>query len=288
MIAETTSEPDLLVGPLTTGSPRARPLPHIRQARILAALATNGSVQVAIVAAELAVSEMTVRRDLIDLETAGKLVRIHGGAIALGRARPVDIDRDEPSFDARLQRNRLAKENIAAAAATLCAGCRTIALDVGTTTYLVAPLLQERDHTKIFTSSVRIAAQLGSSLPEVYLPGGRMRRDEMSICGPTAISEFQALWFDIAFLGVSGITADGLYDYSFEDADMKRVFLRRSGLKVVLCDASKFRRMSLVHIARLKDIDVLITDADPPAEIAAALVESNVQIQVAPGIPTAA
>lgn len=262
----------------------SRALPQVRHAKILNYLAATGVVRVSLIAEELGVSDMTIRRDLIDLEIAGKLVRTHGGAVDAERGRPAAIDREEPHFEARMLRQRAAKEQIASAAAVLARGCRTIALDVGTTTLILAQRLrsQIQNQTKIFTNSVRIATELGSDAAEVYLPGGRMRRDEMSIVGSTAVAQFQALWFDIAFVGISGMTPGGLYDYSFDDADMKRVYLRSSGIKVVLCDSSKFERMSLVHIAPLKDFDVLVTDRAPPPAIEAALGDAGIRVVLAP------
>lgn len=224
---------------------------------------------------------MTVRRDLIDLEKSGRLVRVHGGAVAGRTETAKKFDRFEPSFDARIQRQRLAKERIAASAVRFAAGCRTLALDVGTTTFLMALQLKAQSDAKIFTNSLRVASELGDSPLEVYLPGGRLRKDEMSLCGTTAIATFQPLWFDMAFIGVSGLTASGIYDYSFEDTEIKRVYLRRSDVKVVLCDASKFEHMSLVQVAALDDFDVLITDAPPPDHIAAALADAGVQLVVA-------
>ncbi|HEX9447472.1 MAG TPA: DeoR/GlpR transcriptional regulator, partial [Dongiaceae bacterium] len=88
-------------------------------------------------------------------------------------------------------------------------------------------------------------------------------------------------WFDIVFIGASGITVDGMFDYSLEDSELKRVYLRRSARKVLLCDSSKFHHMSLIKIADLSDIDLLICDAAPPADIAAALTEANVAVQIA-------
>ena len=257
-----------------------RPLAQRRHIHILSRLASVGAVQVGVLARDLGGSEMTIRRDLVDLEYEGRLTRIHGGAVDTGRNRRTVIDRDEPLFEARLQRQYEAKQRIAAAAASLAAGCKTIALDVGTTTLLLARQLQSEGQAKIFTNSVRIAAELATRAAEVYLPGGRMRRDEMSIGGRTAVEQFQDLWFDIAFVGVSGMTPGGIFDYSFEDVDMKRVYLRRSSTKVVLCDASKFERMSLVHIAPLGGFDILITDAAPPTQIAKALAEANVRVDI--------
>ena len=117
------------------------------------------------------------------------------------------------------------------------------------------------------------------------MPGGRVRAGGLAIGGSAAISQFQGLWFDIAFIGVSGITPGGIFDYSFDDVELKRVYLRRSGLRVVLCDASKFERMSLVHIAGLKEFNVLVTNAAPPPLLAAALAESGVRTEIAPSSP---
>jgi len=270
----------------TLGAPRdadrQRLLAHDRHARILALLHRTGSITVAAAAAELAVSDMTIRRDLVELEREGRLARIHGGAIEAGSPPPDAMDSEEPSFESRLRQRRDPKAAIAAAAAELVSGRRTIAMDVGTTTYMMAEHLKDLPHTKVFTNSLRIAALLNSGAPEVYVAGGRVRPDEMSTGGPTAIAQFEALWFDVAVIGVSGITVDGLFDYSFDDTDMKRAYLRRSGTKIVLCDSAKFQRMSLVRIAPLSDIDILITDAEPPPKIAAALAAARVELRIAP------
>ncbi|MBY3561062.1 DeoR/GlpR family DNA-binding transcription regulator [Rhizobium laguerreae] len=271
---------------MVAAAEKPKVLAQVRHARILETLARKGAVSVSDVASQLAVSEMTVRRDLIELEKGGRLVRTHGGAVRSGKAfEPIAneaVDREEPTFESRLTRNAAAKRTIAMAAAGVAAGARTLALDVGTTTYLLSGLLLNQPHTKIFTNGVRNAMQLGTGFGEVYLPGGRMRGEEMAISSQSAVSQFEELWFDIAFVGVSGITAQGIYDYSFEDTDIKRVYLRRATQKVVLCDSTKFKRMSLVHIAPLQQFDMLITDAMPPADLADALAAAGVDVRIAP------
>ncbi|MBY3231660.1 DeoR/GlpR family DNA-binding transcription regulator [Rhizobium laguerreae] len=271
---------------MVAAAEKPKVLAQVRHARILETLARKGAVSVSDVASQLAVSEMTVRRDLIELEKDGRLVRTHGGAVRSGKAfEPIAneaVDREEPTFESRLTRNAAAKRTIAMAAAGVAAGARTLALDVGTTTYLLSGLLLNQPHTKIFTNGVRNAMQLGTGFGEVYLPGGRMRGEEMAISSQSAVSQFEELWFDIAFVGVSGITAQGIYDYSFEDTDMKRVYLRRATQKVVLCDSTKFKRMSLVHIAPLQQFDMLITDAMPPADLADALAAAGIDVRIAP------
>ncbi|MQT15266.1 DeoR/GlpR family DNA-binding transcription regulator [Segnochrobactrum spirostomi] len=265
------------------GTDRQRMLSPTRHERILEMLRASGTVSVTEMAETLAVSDMTVRRDLVELERAGRLERVHGGAVIRAAAPAVAMDSEEPSFTARLEQRRGAKERIAAEAASIIAGQRAIALDVGTTTFLLAEHLKGLPHAKIFTNSLRIATALAGTEPEVYVPGGRLRADEMSLCGPTAVAQFEQLWFDVCVIGVSGVTSAGLFDYSFDDTELKRVYLRRSGLKIVLCDSTKFRRMSLVQVAALEDISLLITEAAPPPDVAAALAQAGVEVRIAAG-----
>lgn len=252
-----------------------------RRAAILEALASQGTVTVRGLSARLDVSEMTIRRDLVDLEGEGRLRRVHGGAVPAASMPPVAMDSEEPSFASRLRRNQQGKEAIAATAAEIVARYRTIALDVGTTTYLMASHLRTLAHAKIFTNSLRIATALDGAEPDVYLAGGLLRSDEMSTYGPAAVAQFEALWFDVAVIGVSGVTPEGLFDYSVEDAELKRVYLRRSGLRIVLCDASKFQRMSLVAIGALSQVNILITDAPPPPALAAVFAATGVDVRIA-------
>ncbi|TPW30513.1 DeoR/GlpR transcriptional regulator [Martelella alba] len=274
-------------GPISaqTNTEKTKVLAHVRHARILEVLAQVGALSVSDVALQLGVSEMTIRRDLAELEKEGKLARTHGGAVRSDNAGEPAIAPQpflgEPAFQMRTAKNALAKQAIAAEAARLASAHRTIALDVGSTALTLARMLTDRQHAKIFTSSVRNAFFLGDGLGEVYLPGGRMRGDEMSITGPAAVAEFSELWFDIAFIGISGLTADGIYDYSFDDAEMKRVYLARSTRKVVLCDASKFNCMSLVHVSELASFDTLITDLRPSGALSQALDKAGIEVIVA-------
>lgn len=263
-----------------------RVLARARHAWILNALAETGTVSVSEIAAQFNVSDMTIRRDLTVLENKGRLARTHGGAVStsatVDTVPPIwEAQNDEPAFRARMAKNSAAKSLIASAAAVLAGEARTIALDVGTTTFFLAQMMAGRQHLKVFTNSLRNAVKLGEGRAQVYLPGGSLRNDELSISDPSAIAQFESLWFDMCFVGVSGMTSAGIYDYSFDDTEMKRVFLKRSTRKVVLCDASKFGSMSLVHIAPMSEFDLLITDAMPSQDIAEALSAADVEILVA-------
>ncbi len=255
-----------------------------RLAAILERLTSAGSVTVAEIVREFGISDMTVRRDLAELERGGLLERVHGGAVRITAPTAGSVvEAEEPAYGTRASKNASGKERIAREAARIIMRHRTIAMDVGTTTYLVAQYLESLVRARIFTNSLRIAEALSQSPNEVYMPGGRVRPDEMSIMGPIAVEQFSKLFFDISVIGISGITPDGLFDFSIEDVELKRVYIERSALSVVLCDSSKFHRMSLVKVCDLSDIKLFLTDAAPPPDLAAALDRSGVEVRVLDG-----
>lgn len=260
---------------------RARLPPNARQARILEILRGTGSLSVTQASVDLGVSDMTVRRDLVELEEEGELVRVHGGAMPVLSRPAVSVDDQEPVFESRMRKHHGAKLRIARAAAALVAGVRTVVIDVGTTPFLMAQHLPELADTKIFTNSLRVAQQLTTPRREVYLAGGKVRGPELAVSGPSAVTQFSELWFDVAVIGTSGITAAGLFDYSFEDTEMKRLYIERSTRKIALCDSSKFQHMSLVKVCALAELTTLVTDATPPADITATLEAGGVEIIIA-------
>lgn len=255
--------------------------PGARQARILDLLARVGFLSVADIAAATGISSITVRRDLVELAARGALQRTHGGAMALRNGQAEVFDAFEPAFDARRRRNNTGKASIARAAADLIKPGFTIALDVGTSALELARHLGQVGEIKVVTNNLRAASLLADSPHAVYVPGGRVRGKELSVHGPQAAGQIREYWFDLAFIGVSGITEAGLFDYSPEDTEIKRLYLERARQVVVLCDAQKFGHLSMVKVAELGQTHVLVTEAAPPEALAAALEKAKVRVLVA-------
>jgi DeoR family glycerol-3-phosphate regulon repressor len=254
---------------------------EIRRARIVASVEKAGFVSVSTLAEELGVSHMTIRRDVSLLESRGKFQRTHGGAIAGERRSKLSYDEDEPAFDQRMRRHAAAKSAIAKAAAALIGQGDSVGLDVGTSVLALATAISERDDLRIFTNNLRAALQLARSGSGVYMLGGKIRAAEYSVVGSGAVEQLHSHFLDRVFIGVSGIDVNGLYDYSPEDTEVKRALMANAGSVVVLSDSSKFGRRALARVAPLSAMNMLVTDALPPADIAAELARHGVEVVLA-------
>jgi DeoR family glycerol-3-phosphate regulon repressor len=252
-----------------------------RQADLVSRLNHAGFMSVGDLASATGVSEITVRRDLALLERTGIVRRTHGGALGLRRDDASAFDAHEPSFEARRRRNGAAKTRIARAGARLVAPGQSIAIDTGTTTFELARLVGRIADLQVVSNNTRVASVLADSPNPVYVVAGRVRGRELSVYGPRAIDSLRDYSFDTFFLGISGITADGLFDYSPEDAEVKRAFMARSGRVVALCDSQKFNRKAMVRVAAPAEIHTLVCDAAPDPSLARALAAAGVEVIVA-------
>ncbi len=251
-----------------------------RHSLILQTLDEAGFVTVPEMALACNVSEMTLRRDLDILSEKKRLERTHGGASRLNAAGAVMVDLVEPNIDARSMVNSAGKSAIARCAAALIQPNQTIALDIGTTALCLADLLLDRD-INIYTSSLKIAGMLAGQKPSVFVPGGRIFGSEPSVVGPQAVKSLNDLCFDAVFIGASGISGAGFYDYSIEDTHIKRALIEGAQKVVALIDNTKFNRMSVAKVCALKEVDLLVTDVEPPEELLEVLKAAGVTIQIA-------
>jgi DeoR/GlpR family transcriptional regulator of sugar metabolism len=256
-----------------------RVLGSVRRKAMVQLIKRHGSITVHDMAIQLQVSEMTIRRDLDHLAEAGLISRDHGGATPI--AARSTVDRDEPAFDLRGRTNSEAKAVIGRAAAKLVRSGDTIAIDTGSTAHCLAEALLPIAGLRIFSSNLRTAAMLAGGASPAYSLGGLIRPRELSVYGPVTSTQLRSLWLDTVFIGISGLTEDGLFDYSLEDSEIKRVLIERANQVVVLCDASKFGRRSLALVAQLSNVHVLVTDRAPDDPLAEALQLAGVRILLA-------
>jgi DeoR/GlpR family transcriptional regulator of sugar metabolism len=252
-----------------------------RRHAIYRLITRQGFVSVSDLAKGIGISDMTVRRDLEALVRDGLVRRSHGGATsAVEHPAVVPV---EPSFAARRDLNRQLKRDIAAAAAAQVQPGDVVGLDIGSTVACLAAELAPLAGIEIVTNSMQAVLAMSSPVqPEVFMLGGQLRPREGSLCGSITRQQLAGHWMCRVFLGASGIDEHGIYDYAPAEAEVKGAFIQRAEAVTVLCDSSKFGRRSFVRVCDFTPIGTLITDAEPPEEIRAALEQAGTEIIIAP------
>lgn len=223
------------------------------------------------------VSLETIRKDLQALQDRGVLVRVHGGA----QVRPI---RQESAYERRRSVDLAAKQAIAEVAMCDVKNDSTIYLDYGTTTYALAVKLVEQDRRlTVLTNAMPIAQVLSRAEHiETVVLGGILRRNEKSLFGPLAERALEDLYMDAGFFGCAGVHAKaGITNpHPFEAAASHKAMTHCNAV-VVLAAADKLDSVAAHRVAGLADIDTLITNASPGAELTQALDAADTTLVIA-------
>ena len=255
-----------------------------RRTRIVTAIRRQGAVRVTELAELLDVSEMTIRRDLDELDHGGVVVKVHGGATL-----PAAASADEPGFDAKAQRQRAEKAAIAAVAVRLLEPGATVGLSAGTTTFALAQAMADVHDLTVVTNSMQIAGVLHAQ-PEaghtVMLTGGE-RTPSDALVGPLTVTALASLHLDVVFLGVHGVDVRaGFTTPNLLEAETDRALTAAGRRVVVLADHTKWATVGLSTIAPLDQADVLITDDGLDPDAARTLADHVGELVLAPSPET--
>lgn len=251
----------------------------LRLTAILEILRETGSVSVEELSLRLAVSVVTIRRDLDLLEKDGRLRRTHGGAVSI---EPLFYEpfRNDRSFQAQVEKFADEKRRIARAAAALVGAGETIALTPGTTTTEVVRSLPQNFNITVVTNTVNIAMELSKRKDlNVFVTGGHLRGDWFSLVGPTAVQSLDRILIHTLFIGADGLDPEwGATCFSSDEADFNSALVRASRRRVAVVDHSKFDVTAGWRICGIAEIHMLITDTGTSDETAAAFERSGVQV----------
>jgi DeoR family glycerol-3-phosphate regulon repressor len=253
-------------------------VPNPRQSDLLEAVRAQGSMTVEALAEQFGVTLQTVRRDVKLLSDEGLLSRFHGGV------RVPASTTENIAYRQRQQINASAKQRIARAVAkAVPEGCSLI-LNIGTTTEAVARELLRHKGLRVITNNLNVAAILSDNPDcEVIVAGGVVRSRDRGIVGEATVDFIQQFKVDIGLIGISGIEADGtLRDFDYREVKVARAIIGHSREVWLAADHSKFNRPAMVELAQLSQVDMLYTDAPPPAPFHALLAEAGVTCVVAP------
>lgn len=251
-----------------------------RQELILREVENSGGVRVSELVTTLGVSDMTVRRDIETLAGKKLVLKVHGGATAIGERHP-----DEPGFSVKSEMNPVQKSEIARTAASLIAPGSTIAVSAGTTAYAVADELRPIKRLTVVTNSPRVAELLYDPVRDdqlVVLTGG-VRTPSDALAGPVANAMLASMHVETLILGVHGIDlAAGLTTPNLQEAQTNRALIKCAQKIVVVADHSKWGVVGLQTIAMLDQVDTLVTDAELGDDARRAIADLGVHLIVAP------
>lgn len=218
------------------------------------------------------VSLMTIHRDLDALEACGAIIKVRGGAKAA-------VHVGDPGFDIRLRANNDGKSTIANKALSLISEHRSVFLDASTTNLMLARAMPDIP-LNIFTTGPSIGMELCRlTNPVVTLCGGTINRKNMAVSGRNTLEVLDKINIDLAFIGVSGCSAETGFACGTEsDMMVKRLVIQKARTSVVMCDKAKFSRLMPYTFADFPDVDYLICDDVVPDNIRRAAESAGVRI----------
>jgi DeoR family glycerol-3-phosphate regulon repressor len=248
-----------------------------RQQQLLEEVRRNGSISVEVLAERLEVTPQTVRRDLRVLSGQGLLARFHGGA-----GLPDSTTRNI-AYAQRQSLNAEGKLRIAREVARRVPNGCSLILNLGTTVEEAARELRRHEGLRVVTNNPNVAAILAhDGNAEVMLAGGIVRPIDRGIVGESAVDFVRQFKVDIGLIGISSIEPDGtLRDFDYREVRVAQAIMAASREVWLLADRSKFERRAMVELGHLSQIDVLITDAPPPAPFGPLLGDHAVRCVVA-------
>jgi DeoR family glycerol-3-phosphate regulon repressor len=234
-----------------------------RHPEILEIARRDGKVTVEGLAGHFGVTPQTIRRDLTDLAQAGRLERVHGGAVLPSGTTNI-------GYEERRSLNPDAKMAIARTCASQIPNGISLFLNIGTSTEAVAQELLHHQDLMVVTNNMNVANILVANPEcEIIVTGGNLRRADGGLVGNLASETIRQFKFDLAVIGCSALDLDGdLLDFDIQEVSVSQSILRQSRKTFLVADHTKFARTAPARIASLGDIDTFFTDRELPVDLA--------------------
>ena len=228
-----------------------------RLQKITEILNSNGNAKVSELQAALDVSEMTIRRDLKELENTGVINRVYGGALSLKMS-----NEQEQTFKDRIVANINLKSAIAAHAVTLLSSGSFIFIDASSTCSELASRLPENLNLTVVTNSIEVLMLLrGKKSIQLISLGGELSWDKNTFDGALAIDNAELLSVDICFFSGAGFSAGGIANSGMIGTMLKRTMINKSKQNYFLADSTKFGRNGIITFCKWDKVDLMITDS---------------------------
>lgn len=242
-----------------------------RQNKILTLLAKEKKMEVAMLSQLLGVSQVTIRKDLDQLETKGLVVRIHGFARL----------NDSDDINQRLALHYDIKQKIAQEAAKLVENGETIMVESGSCCALLAlEIAKTKKDVTIITNSAFIGEYIRKSGNcKIVLLGGEYQRESQVMVGPLTRQCAELFFVDKLFIGIDGFMMDsGFTGNDFMRCEAVRDMAKQANTVIVVSDSSKFLQKGTVKLLPFSKVSHVFTDEDILWEHEQILNESKIQV----------
>lgn len=245
-----------------------------RHTKILELLTEHKKIEVTKLSELLQVSQVTIRKDLVQLENEGLIVREHGYAT-------INASDD---INHRLAYHYDKKQKIASIAASLVEHGETIMIESGSCCALVAlQIAKTKKDVTMITNSAFIAEyirKIGTS--KIVLLGGEYQKESQVMVGPITRNCAKMFFVDKLFIGIDGFTKDsGFTGNDYMRCETVRDMAKQATNVIVVSDSVKFGKKSIVSLMKTKEVSMVITDSELSLDQETDLLNQNVEVKKA-------
>jgi DeoR family transcriptional regulator, aga operon transcriptional repressor len=235
---------------------------EVRRQELLKRINQDGQATVSDLSNLFGVSEVTIRTDLNILAERNLVIRTHGGAVPANRV-------PELSLRLRQRQHVLEKDRIGAVAAQRISNGEAIFLDTSSTALAISRYLKRHRELTVITNSIVIAQTLvDAPWVNTVMPGGMLQQDTLSLTGLDGLEMLKRYNIQKGFFGAHGLSdPEGMTDVSAAEAEVKHEMVKRSREVYAVLDGTKWGQVGLASFAYLDDLDYIITDSQPPADV---------------------
>lgn len=231
-----------------------------RQNKILEMLTKEKKIEVVYLSNILGVSQVTIRKDLIQLENSGLIIREHGYATL----------NSNDDVNSRLAHFYETKQKIAKKAATLISDGETIMIESGSCCALIAlEIAQTKKEVTLITNSAFIADYIRKNGSiRIILLGGEYQKESQVMVGPMTQKCVESFFVDKLFIGTDGFSRGiGFTGNDYLRSDTVKHMAKQASKVFIATDSSKFHQKGVVSLLPLQQIYSVITDSQiPPQE----------------------
>lgn len=246
-----------------------------RQDKIYEMIQKNGAVTTSTLTQAFGVSVETIRKDLLNMERKGQLIRVHGGAVAKNDMRPILKlqERNKECSDQKMSLSLKALEFISEG--------EIIGVDAGSTAISFAEVLKEKfSRLTVVTYSLDVFNILCNHKDfSVILCGGHFMKHENTFYGTLTLDMLNTLHVQKSFIFPSAVSLEyGICDYNKEFYLVQKQLIKSSDDIFILADSSKFEKKALLKVDDMRTDYVFISDSDLPEELRVLYRENNIRI----------